>query len=210
MPVYLSILFIVLSLNGCKVSVDSSDANVTTPSDANISQDSNNSVAPDTNSTVDTNSTHNDTNTTQELLYEAPEGSEYDPNACYSGFATAVPLQDYNSNESPRESDDDRNGISLMSLYTQTLNPDDSLVIAFYKNIPEGMVLGDVTQRENVYGDNSQFVLIYDPIWKNLQNNIVYVQTPALEDKLAKCYRIVIEETTTNVIEPKQVYRYKN
>jgi len=201
-----------LLFSACNVDVESSDGAI--PIDNNTSDTNTSDTNTTDTNTTDTNTsgtTSNDTNRTEaDLAYQAPETAEYDPNACYSGYATAVPLQDYNSNESPRESDDVANGISLMSLYQQTLNPNDSLVIAFYKQIPVGIVLEDATSKENVYGDNSQFILMYDPIWKSLENNIVYVQTPALDDALAKCFRITIEETPSGVITPQQVYRYNN
>jgi len=207
-------LFLIALISGCGVDVSSSSgSNNSQVKDSNTSVDTNVSTdnnTTDSNATVDSNETKDTNTTTSKLLYEASGDAQYDPNACYSGYATAVPLQDYNSNESPRESDDNANGISLMSLYTQTLNPDDSLVIAFYKKIPTGLSVGDATQRENVYGDNSQFVLMYDPLWKSLQDNVVYVQTPTLGDNLPKCYRITIEDTATNLIVPQQVYRYQN
>jgi len=214
---YIFFIFFLLLLSGCKVEVNSSDGNFTSSVDQNLDTDTNNSYdinSSDANNSVDTNTTHNNdsnqTHTDADLLFDASQGAIYDSNACYSGFATAVPLQDYNSNESPRESDDDTNGISIMSLYTQTLDTSESRVIAFYKKIPNGITLSDVTKRENIYGDNSQFVLMFDPIWKSLETNTVYIQTPTLAQSLPKCYRITIKNIATNLITPQQVYRYKN
>jgi len=214
----LILFFLAIIVLGCKVEVNSSDGNTTFSNEQNLTENNttiDNNITTDLNTSIDTNTTNtttedNQTSTNSDLLFQAPQDALYDKDACYSGVGDTVLLQDYNSNESPRESDDDSNGISIMSLYTQTLNPNDSRVIAFYQKIPDGITLSDVTKRENVYGDNSQFVLMFDPIWKNLTTNTVYVQTPALDGNLPKCYRIIIKNIDTGLLTPQQVYRYKN
>jgi len=140
-------------------------------------------------------------------MFDTSGGAEYDANACKSAYATAVPLQD--SANTARETDDNANGISIMSLYRQTLVPADSNVIAFYKTIPSGTVLQDVTKRKNIYGDNSQFVIMYDPAWETIQNNTIYVQTPKLSNTLNSCFRVTIDSNNSISLVPKKVYSYK-
>ncbi len=208
---YLVGIFFVLALASCGVITDSSKPLQDSGGGIGTGGGSTGTTPPtDTNGsgTTDTNTTSgSDTNVTAEALYDTSDGAELDPNACYSGYATAVPLQDSADSNSQRETDDDLNGISLMSLYPQTFDPADSNVIAFYKTLPLGTVLQSATKRKNIYGDNSQFILVYDPTWVNTPENKVYIQTPKLQNKLPSCYRIVINSLDGSSVVPQKVYR---
>lgn len=208
---YFIVVFIVLTFYGCGVSTDSSKTlQGSTNTDTGNNTGSTGTTTPvETNTSGGTDGALPGSGISQEPAFDTSDGAELDPNACRSAYATAVPLQDSADANSQRETDDSLNGLSLMSLYTQTFVAADSNIIAFYKTLPLGTVLQDVTKKKNVYGANSQFILVYDPAWVSTPNNIVYVQTPKLTNELPGCYRIILDDLNGSAIVPQKVYSYK-
>lgn len=196
-----------LSLSGCGVNTDSSrDAQSSGVGTGSTPINTGGSSNTDTNSSTGNSGSTGGT-TGGEPMFDTSGGAEFDPNACKSAYATAVPLQD--SANTDRETDDDANGISIMSLYRRTLIPADSNIIAFYKILPTGTVLQDVTKRKNLYGDNSQFIIMYDEAWVSTPDNTMYIQTPKMGNDLESCFRVKINSIDGTTIVPKKVYSYK-
>jgi len=188
-----SFLFV---LAGCGVHTSSSQGDIThnttaSSSDTNVSSDANIS---------DSNSS---TPTITDPIFEK-ELAKYDKNACSSAYATAVPLQDNNTNDD-RETNDERNGISLQSLLNGTKK--ETTVIAFYKKLPVGITVGPIEYRENLYGPNGAFLLTYDKVWAKVSENTIYVQLPKGTNKLPSCYRATLNSETSSSISFIKVYR---
>ena len=196
------LFFLFFVLAGCGVQTSSSQGEETqnktaSSSDTNISTDMN--ISKDTNIS-DKNSS---TPTITDPIFEK-ELAEYDKNACSSAYATATPLQDNNTNDD-RETNDERNGISLQSLLNG--EKEDTTVIAFYKKLPVGTTVGPIEYRENLYGPNGAFLLTYDKVWAKVSENTIYVQLPKAANKLPSCYRATLNSETASSISFSKVYR---
>ena len=190
-------LYLVLSLlviSGCGVSTSSSEGDVV--------QNSTGLPSADTNIS-DGNSSTPTTPTTTDPIFEK-ELAVYDKNACSSAYATAIPLQDNNTNDD-RETNDERNGISLQSLLNG--EKEDTTVIAFYKKLPVGTTVGPIEYRENLYGPDGAFLLTYDNVWTKMSDNTIYVQLPKGTGKLPSCYRAKLDSEKGSSISFTKVYR---
>jgi hypothetical protein len=197
---------IMFTLLGCGVSTDSSgvatnfvpdDGNTTNPDDGNTTNpDDGNTTDPDDGNTTDPT----------DPIFDTVDAT-LDDNACRSSYATAIPLQDHNSNDD-REVNDLTNGISIQSLYNDTTGvSEDTNVIVFYKVLPAGTTLGPVDYRVNLYGDNANFLLTYDKAWIDVPENTVYIQTPKDGNSLPSCFRATLNSATSSSVNLQKVYR---
>ena len=187
-----SIFFV---LAGCGVQTSSSQGEVIQNTTSSSS---------DTNVSTDANiSDNNSTQAITDPIFDK-ELAQYDENACSSAYATAVPLQDNNTNDD-RETDDANNGISIQSLLNGT--KEETTVIAFYKKLPVGTTVGPLEYRENLYGPNGAFLLTYDKVWARVSENTIYVQLPKGANSLPSCYRATLNSETASSISFIKVYR---
>jgi len=160
----------------------------------------------DTNGSVDTNTSNNTTENNATLFDESD--ATFDAKACDSALFNGVPIQD--TSNTPRATEDKKNGLVLKSLFDETVNEIDSLVTLYHNNLPAGSTLkGNYIK---AYGDNAKFYVAYDPVWINVENNVVYVKAPAgifskVTQSKPSCFKITLNKELGSDVEVLKVYR---
>ncbi len=137
-------------------------------------------------------------------MFETSENAIYDKAACDGSLFSAPILQD--SANTAREAYDELNGITVKSLYRETVNEADSLVSAYYNTLPEGTLLQDTSSV--FYGDNAQYYFAYDLAWTSIASNTIYIKTPkAVGGVKPRCYRLKLTSENASSLVAQKVYR---
>jgi hypothetical protein len=200
-------VLILLLLTNCGVATDSSGVPQDAPSSTlpETPDDGNETDPTDPNDPTDPGD-GNETAPIEDPVFDPTDGAVYDPNACKSSYAIDTPLED--DALSDRETDDNVNGISLQSLLRVTLNKDDSNIILYYKKLSIDLVSTNPEDRENMYGLNAEYIVMYDLAWVQEPNNTLYAELPnSTNSALKRCYKITLNSETGSEITPIKVYR---
>lgn len=196
---------LILMLNACGVSSDSSSAQSISSTDGGTDVVDNNTGTTDDGTvddgTVDTNTTDTNTGTTGITSTDngfVVDDAEYDVNSCIIN-TTYIALSD--TSLDPVSAFDVVNGVEISSKYPYSPNVDETKVAVFYPT------LGQLLQNNavNVYFED--YRLGFDKAWSSASNQLVYVRQPVAGTALYECYRYDLSSLETQSISGVKVYR---